>query len=168
MLDLTAQVLPSGYDLIHTRDTLQHLECTLIAEALHNLAWSGAKYLLVGSYDGGSGNRNITSGDYFDIDLRRPPFALEPLAVLSENTPKDVAINKLQVGRRAAAGTAGNGWWRLCCCHGRKLGLPLDVCRHAALLQLLYRLSDLRGVDFAAMKMRCHYIPGGSLASYVR
>ena len=101
---MTAQVLPSGYDLIHTRDALQHLECTLIASALHNFAWSGAKYLLVGSYDG-AGNRNISSGDYFDIDLRSPPFSLEPLAVLSENTPTE--INKLQVGQQGARGV---GW----------------------------------------------------------
>lgn len=93
--DMTAEPLPRGYDLIHCRDALQHLECSLIVAALKNMAESGAKYLLVGSYDS-SPNIRIQSGEYFHINLRLPPFSLsEPQAVYSENTPGE--INKLQL-----------------------------------------------------------------------
>lgn len=93
--DMTSEPLPKGYDLIHCRDALQHLSCPMIVNALHNFVLSGAKYLLVGSYDADP-NKNIQPGDYFDINLRLPPFSLsKPDAVLSEETPGE--INKLQL-----------------------------------------------------------------------
>ncbi len=93
--DMTRERLPKGYDLIHCRDALQHLSCPMIVNALHNFALSGAKYLLVGSYDA-QPNQNIKSGDYFAINLRLPPFSLSnPDAIASENTPGEE--NKLQL-----------------------------------------------------------------------
>ena len=45
---MRTQALPRGFDLIHTRDALQHLSCRSIVAALRTLATSNARYLLVG------------------------------------------------------------------------------------------------------------------------
>lgn len=93
--DMTVEALPAGYDLIHCRDALQHLSCTLIVDALHNMVRSGAKYLVVGSYDDPV-NTNIQSGDYFSLNLWVAPFNLSsPDHVYSEDTPGEP--NKLQL-----------------------------------------------------------------------
>ncbi len=49
---------------------------------------SGARYLLIGSYlsapnltDTGTPNRQIVAGDYFHLDVTRPPFNLLPAPV---------------------------------------------------------------------------------------
>lgn len=49
--DLSASALPRGYDLVFTRDALQHLDCRSVVASLRNIANSGAKHMLVGSYD---------------------------------------------------------------------------------------------------------------------
>ncbi|PSC73524.1 glycosyl transferase [Micractinium conductrix] len=86
--DLTSQALPRGYDLIHTRDALQHLSCRSIVAALRTLATSSSRYLLVGSYNATT-NVDIEDGEYFDLNLRRPPYNLDkPLAVFAENNPQ--------------------------------------------------------------------------------
>mmetsp|Transcript_25197 Transcript_25197/g.42204 ORF Transcript_25197/g.42204 Transcript_25197/m.42204 type:complete len:332 (-) Transcript_25197:71-1066(-) len=75
-----------GYDLIFTRDCLQHLPTKQIWQVIRNVAASSSRYWLVGSYDEGR-NREITAGDYFAINLRAPPFNLShPLEVLDEQT----------------------------------------------------------------------------------
>mgnify|MGYP001810461955 CR=1 FL=1 len=60
--DLTSQALPRGYDLIHTRDALQHLSCRSIVAALRTLATSSSRYLLVGSYNATT-NVDIEDGE---------------------------------------------------------------------------------------------------------
>ncbi len=50
VLDITEQIVPGGYELIHCRDALQHLSMHMIAEALRNFSKSSARLLLVGSY----------------------------------------------------------------------------------------------------------------------
>lgn len=62
VLDVTAEQLPRGYDMVFSRDMLQHLECRRVVASLAHIAQSGAKYLLVGSYDDVERNANITSG----------------------------------------------------------------------------------------------------------
>lgn len=78
VLDFTQQPLPDNYELIFSRDALQHLPLKKILQALkiYSLA-KGAKYLLVGSYIDNGFNRDIKIGDYFPIDLRKPPFGLD-------------------------------------------------------------------------------------------
>ena len=50
-MDISKDPLPTGYDLVFSRDALQHLPLNLVADALKNIALtSNAKYLLVGSY----------------------------------------------------------------------------------------------------------------------
>lgn len=82
--DLSAQPLPRGYDLVHTRDALQHLSCARGVAALRNLAGSGARYLLIGSYNS-TQNVAIQDGAHFDINLRLHPYSLgPPLAAFHE------------------------------------------------------------------------------------
>jgi hypothetical protein len=94
-LDVSYEQVPSGYDLIFSRDSLQHLPMPAAYAFLYNMARSSAKYLLVGSYVAleKNDNRDIGSGgtNYYNIDLLRPPFNVRPppLYILNEtDTPK--------------------------------------------------------------------------------
>jgi hypothetical protein len=49
-IDASFEPLPKGYDLIFSRDSLQHLPYRSVLSFLRNVKASGAKYLLVGSY----------------------------------------------------------------------------------------------------------------------
>lgn len=90
-VDFTRESLPSGYDLILSRDALQHLSYQEIINALREFSQvDGAKYLLVGSYLVDSGNKDIRTGGYFPVDLTKPPFNLHSfLRVYSEHNPRD-------------------------------------------------------------------------------
>ena len=79
VLDFTSQNLPDNYELIFTRDALMHLPFKKIVGALRVFASvKGAKYLLAGSYvKSGYPNRNINIGEWFEIDLLKPPFNLK-------------------------------------------------------------------------------------------
>lgn len=75
---------------IFSRDALQHLNFDLIVSTLKNFAASHADFLIVGSYHGVGMNRNITTGDYFAIDMTQAPFVTFlplPLEVVDEETP---------------------------------------------------------------------------------
>jgi len=76
--DITKQRLPSNYDLIISRDALQHLPLDLCVDTLKAFASAtGSRYLLIGSYlDSKTPNKNIDIGDYFPINLKLPPFSL--------------------------------------------------------------------------------------------
>ena len=95
-MDASHEPLPRGYDLIFSRDSLQHLPIGSAYKFLHNVRQSGAKYLLVGSYlTGGqrvTGGRNvdIDVGDMYDIDLLKAPFNLRsaPLEIIKEDNPE--------------------------------------------------------------------------------
>ncbi|GAB5370237.1 hypothetical protein AAMO2058_001475000 [Amorphochlora amoebiformis] len=84
--DLACIRIPTGFDVIFTRDCLQHLPYHTIWKIIENVARSPARYWLVGSYDGAR-NRNISPGDYFPINIRAGPFNLaNPIEVLDERT----------------------------------------------------------------------------------
>jgi len=76
LVDITSQPVPQGYDLIFSRDALQHLPLLKVINALENFAKSNAKFLLVGSYEHNKLNRNINVGDVFYINLFIAPFNL--------------------------------------------------------------------------------------------
>jgi hypothetical protein len=88
-IDYSNQNLPSGYDLIFSRDSLQHVPQHAAWMFLNNVKASGARYLLVGSYldlENVNG-RDIAGGDYYAIDLTRPPFNVWPtVEVIDEQT----------------------------------------------------------------------------------
>ena len=76
--DFTTQDLPGNYDLIFSRDALQHLPLAKVVDALKMFARTkGTRYLLVGSYlESANPNQNTHIGGYFDIDVTRSPFNL--------------------------------------------------------------------------------------------
>jgi hypothetical protein len=86
-VDFTQHSLPANYELIFSRDALQHLPMEKVVNALRMFSLvPGARFLLVGSYVKDSMNRNIGAGDYFSIDLTRPPFNLNNyISVISED-----------------------------------------------------------------------------------
>jgi hypothetical protein len=49
-LDYSNQRLPAGYELVWSRDSLQHVPLHAAYQFLNNVKASGARYLLVGSY----------------------------------------------------------------------------------------------------------------------
>jgi hypothetical protein len=85
----TQQKLPSSYDLILTRDALQHLPLVKVADALKQFSRTGkARYLLAGSYVKTGQNKNINIGDYFTVDLTKHPFGLnQTVEIFDEKVP---------------------------------------------------------------------------------
>lgn len=89
VIDISARLstLPSNYDLILSRDALQHLSYQNIAGALSTYCRSESSYILVGSYLDSTvtDNKNIQSGGCFSINLLLPPFNFSnPLEVFAE------------------------------------------------------------------------------------
>ena len=88
--DLT-RYSPHGYELIFSRDALQHNSFDDIWRILWRWAESDATWILVGSYPhchkkSLCGNRDIAAGGYFSVDLARPPFNLKPRQRFAEST----------------------------------------------------------------------------------
>ena len=93
--DLTKEPLPSGYDLVLSRDALQHNSYEDIRRILTHFAYSNASYFLIGSYKNHPNpNHDIKTGEYFSIDLNRPPFNMTPWKVFSEWDPTHVYERK--------------------------------------------------------------------------
>ena len=77
--------IPTGADLLMSRDALQHLPLAHAARALENMATSGARLLLLGSYRVRGFNCDMATPGFFHwIDLRKAPFLLRPRAVFEE------------------------------------------------------------------------------------
>jgi hypothetical protein len=87
-IDLSGRTpLPSGYEMILSRDALQHLPYRSIAGAFSTYCASTSTYLLVGSYlDATDKNKDIlTPGGCFDINLLAAPFSFpKPLQAIPE------------------------------------------------------------------------------------
>lgn len=83
-LSATGVQLPSGYDLILSRDALQHLPYGLIARSFQTYCsaathQSGTKYILIGSYlNSVDLNADIAVGSTFVINLLVKPFHFPP------------------------------------------------------------------------------------------
>lgn len=84
-VDASHEPLPQGYDLILSRDSLQHLPMVDAYAFLHNVVNSGAKYLLVGSYLHRERNENLDhaaedSGSVtaYAVNLLQAPFLVQP------------------------------------------------------------------------------------------
>lgn len=77
VFDISRGILPRNFDLIFSRDALQHLPLLNVYEALRSFATApNARYLLVGSYLKSRQNSKINMGGYFDINLTLHPFNL--------------------------------------------------------------------------------------------
>lgn len=78
-LDYTRDPLPVGYDVIISRDSLQHLPIKYAFEFLSNVKLSKAKYLMIGSYlEESHVNADVPVGGYYSIDVTRAPFNVSP------------------------------------------------------------------------------------------
>lgn len=77
LVDFTQQKIPQGYDLIFSRDGMQHLPLEKVINSLEIFTKSKAKYLLIGSYVGFGFNKNIQVGDFYRVDLTQEPFNLK-------------------------------------------------------------------------------------------
>lgn len=80
--------LPGGYELILSRDALQHLPYAAIAGAMATYCASTATYLFVGSYvdDTDKNNDLLTAGGCFSINLLAPPFSFpSPIELYAES-----------------------------------------------------------------------------------
>lgn len=105
-VDVCKQSLLPGYDLIFTRDALQHLPMNMAIEFLRNVKNSGAKWLLLGSYIHEHDNRDINIGDYYSINLLDAPFSCnlpqETFSELSEEREKKFMllydVSKMECG----------------------------------------------------------------------
>lgn len=87
--DVCHQALPQKFDLVFSRDALQHVPIEYAFAFLSNVKKSKAKFLLVGSYlNSTKPNVDINIGDYYDIDLTKPPFEVlpAPIQVFQETT----------------------------------------------------------------------------------
>ena len=74
--DISVVPLPA-VDLVLSRDALQHLPFDIILRTLRNIQKADPKWFFVGSYpEAGQNNTDIPIGEYFNIDLQRPPFSL--------------------------------------------------------------------------------------------
>ncbi len=88
-LDITKDLLPK-FDLILCRDLFIHLSHSEIKDALLNIKKSQSKYLLSTSHFSTKKNMNITSGEYYPINLLITPFSLpEPLKIIKDDDEMD-------------------------------------------------------------------------------
>ena len=93
--DLAVTSLPTGKDLIFSRDALQHLAMPLILSVLRTFQAAGPAWLMVGSYPRRWSNILIETGGYFPINLAAPPFLLMPSHIHSEGPNVAIDPNNL-------------------------------------------------------------------------
>ena len=109
-IDICKDPLPSA-DLLLCRDCFIHLSEEAIFSAIENILRSNIKYLLTTTYPEGR-NRQIQTGDFFNIDLCAPPYNFPPpIKVLEDWAPsfdrRQLALWKIEtlreLGRSATA-----------------------------------------------------------------
>lgn len=81
--DITKDKLPIA-DLVFCRDCLVHLSEEQIFNALNNFKRSGSTYLLTTTFTRHRDFRDIETGDWRPINLRRPPFEMKPIRMFPE------------------------------------------------------------------------------------
>ena len=83
-LDLTRDELPRA-DVIFCRDTLVHFSFADIRAAIRNFKRSGATYLIATTFARYPENRDISTGQWRQLNLERPPFNFpSPLKFVDE------------------------------------------------------------------------------------
>jgi hypothetical protein len=115
------------FDLALCRDALQHLPLELAVNALEALAAAAPRLVALGSYiEHGGDNEDIATGEYYQINVLKEPFNLDPARVvdaLDEASPRkterkwllvfegaylqalDFGAMRERAGRMRAAGT---------------------------------------------------------------
>jgi hypothetical protein len=89
LLDLTRDVLPDA-DVLLCRDCLVHLSYANIRAVLANVARSNIRHLLMTSFPGRGGNRDVQDGDWRTLDFQAPPFSFpEPRLTIVEECEEE-------------------------------------------------------------------------------
>ena len=84
--DLVGDPMPLGYDMVLSRDALQHNTEADIFKILKRFACSDARFFLLGSYPQSKDfNKKIRTGDYFEVDLQKEPYSLKPWMIFNEH-----------------------------------------------------------------------------------
>lgn len=78
----------SPFDLVHSRDVLQHLKLADAVKAAHNLLNSGARYLIVTTYPEGVNTNLPSTGMWFQNNLELPPFSFPKPLLCTPTHPK--------------------------------------------------------------------------------
>lgn len=93
--------LPEGFDIILSRDALQHMTEDVACRTLNNYLETNAKYLLIGSYHDVHQKKNSqlreSGSKYFPINVMLPPYSMpSPLTIIEEkgNYGDDPSTNK--------------------------------------------------------------------------
>lgn len=73
-LNAVSGPLPSGFDVILCREVLFHLSFHDATSMLRNIAASDATYLLATTSPELAANHDIDSGEFRNLNLRKPPF----------------------------------------------------------------------------------------------
>jgi SAM-dependent methyltransferase len=83
-----------AFDVIFSRDVLQHLPMADINQILKNWENSGSKYLVTTFYTGAWGNSNIQPGEYFPINPMHPPFNfVDPIVSVRDKITDDLSTH---------------------------------------------------------------------------
>lgn len=84
VIDLISGPVPKA-DLVFVRDCLVHLSNAHAQAALRNIALSGSTWLLTTTFPSTGQNADISTGQWREIDLTKPPFNLpEPRRLYPE------------------------------------------------------------------------------------
>jgi hypothetical protein len=88
-LDLTRDTLPDA-DVLLCRDCLVHLSYANIRAVLANVARSSVRFVLMTSFPGRGGNRDVQDGDWRTLDFQAPPFSFpEPRLTIVEECEEE-------------------------------------------------------------------------------
>jgi hypothetical protein len=89
LVDLTRDELPDANVLL-CRDCLVHLSYANIRAVLANIARSNIHYVLMTSFPGRGGNRDVQDGDWRTLDFQAPPFSFpEPRLTIVEECEEE-------------------------------------------------------------------------------
>jgi len=89
LIDLTRDELPDA-DVLLCRDCLVHLSYANIRAVLANIARSNIRYVLMTSFPGRGGNRDVQDGDWRTLDFQAPPFSFpEPKLTIVEECEEE-------------------------------------------------------------------------------
>jgi hypothetical protein len=89
LVDLTRDDLPDA-DVLLCRDCLVHLSYANIRAVLANIARSNIRYVLMTSFPGRGGNRDVEDGDWRTLDFQAPPFSFpEPKLTIVEGCEEE-------------------------------------------------------------------------------
>lgn len=94
--DMTTFKFPAA-DMLMCRDALQHMSYDMIRSALKNFASSDIRIFAAGSYVENYENANINTGDYFSINLTKPPFNfVDPKDIIKEAHDKYILVYTIE------------------------------------------------------------------------